>query len=106
MLNAIVKEAMLYPIYVEDDKEDGSREEFKSDENVIIMNPMSQESDLQRLYDMYTEGEGPGGYQDDSTLMSSYMAMQPRYDFAYKKLNDDERQHRIFKSFTLAKKSK
>ena len=62
---------------------------------VLILNPVSGESDLQRLYDGYMESSGPG-YAEDSTNVS-YMQMQPRNEIPYKPMDEEEQTGRILR---------
>jgi len=51
---------------------------------VLIINPISGDSELQRGYDEYVGDAGGPGYNEDSTAAYSFMQMQPRNEVPYK----------------------
>ena len=57
---------------------------YRSDEMVLIVNPISGDSELQRGYDEYVGDAGGPGYNEESTAAYSFIQMQPRNEVPYK----------------------
>lgn len=69
---------------------DSQGSEYKSSDMVLVLNPVSGDSDLQDMYDQYMGEGSEGPYQEESTASVSYMQMQPRSEIPYKPMEDEE----------------
>lgn len=62
---------------------------------ILILNPVSGDSDMQRLYDGYSESAGPT-FLEESTD-ASFLHMQPRSEVPYVPMNEEDRGNRMLR---------